>query len=168
VQVRPAILAEEPALRALLDELVPVSPENAPEQVAAVAATLVAPPAGRAGPFCLMAWDGDRATGFVSLSGFVPARGFTWGLLLNLLYVAEAARGSGAARALTTAAARFAVEGGYSRLEWNTNTDNARARAFYAKIGVPVAAKLMYRVEGDALAAAAGGAWPARITEVPA
>jgi GNAT superfamily N-acetyltransferase len=165
MEVRPASPADEPALRALLDELVPVSPENAPDQVASVAAALVAAPTGRAGPFCLLAWVGGRAVGFVSLSGFVPARGFTWGMLLNLLYVAEAARGSAAAHALTTAAAAFAEAGGYSRLEWNTNTDNARARAFYAKLGVPVAAKLMYRVEGDALAAAARGDWPHRITE---
>ena len=56
---------------------------------------------------------------------------------------------------------RFAVTGGYSRVEWGTAEENLRARTFYAKLGTAPAARLSYRLENDALAEAAQGRWPA-------
>ena len=64
-------------------------------------------------------------------------------------------RGTRAARALMRGAMRFAVTGGYSRVEWGTAEENLRARAFYAKLGTAPAARLSYRLEDEALAEAA-------------
>jgi hypothetical protein len=55
---------------------------------------------------------------------------------------------------------RFAVTGGYSRVDWATGEENLRARAFYAKLGVGPAARLSYRLENEVLAEAAQGLWP--------
>ncbi len=104
-----------------------------------------------------------RPAGFVSLCGLFPAFDFTWGLLLKDLFVAEAARGTGAAHALMTASAGFAARHGYTRIDWTTDGRNDRAKAFYRKMGVPIADKPFYRIDGATLAAAARGAWPERI-----
>ena len=82
------------------------------------------------------------------------------GQVLKDLYVAEAARGGGAARALMTAAMVFAQRHNYTRIDWTTDATNARARRFYAGLGVAPADKVFYRVTGEALARAAAGAWP--------
>ena len=72
----------------------------------------------------------------------------------------EAHRGTRAARALMRGAMRFAVTGGYSRVDWATGEENLRARVFYAKLGVAPAARLSYRLENEVLAEAAQGRWP--------
>jgi GNAT superfamily N-acetyltransferase len=53
---------------------------------------------------------------------------------LQDLFVAEAARGQGAARALIERTAQAARERGASRLYWTTQQDNARARGLYDKV----------------------------------
>jgi GNAT superfamily N-acetyltransferase len=53
---------------------------------------------------------------------------------LQDLFVAEAARGRGAARALIERVAEVARSEGATRLYWNTQEDNARARALYDKV----------------------------------
>ena len=53
---------------------------------------------------------------------------------LQDLFVAEATRGQGAARALIDHVARAARDRGASRLYWTTQEDNARARALYDKV----------------------------------
>ncbi|CAL9610999.1 N-acetyltransferase family protein [Streptomyces sp. enrichment culture] len=53
---------------------------------------------------------------------------------LQDLYVAEAARGQGAARALIEAVAVEARERGAVRLYWTTQDHNATARALYDKV----------------------------------
>lgn len=125
------------------------------------AAEALTAPANRAGPFCLIGRAGDEPAGLVALSGFFPARDFTWGLLLKDIFVMEAYRGTRAARALMRGAMRFAVSGGYSRVEWSTAEENLRARAFYAKLGAAPIARLSYRFEDEALAESAQGLWPA-------
>jgi GNAT superfamily N-acetyltransferase len=152
--------ADRAALLPLLAEMGRFYAERTDAATLAAAAEALTTPIGRAGPFCLVARDGEAATGFVSLSGFFPAFDFTWGLLLKDLFVAEAARGGGAARALMTGAMRFARERGYTRVDWTTDATNARARRFYAGLGVAPAEKIFYRVTGEALARAAAGAWP--------
>ncbi|WP_270937406.1 GNAT family N-acetyltransferase [Falsiroseomonas oryzae] len=157
--------ADRPALVALLAEMARFYAEKRDALTLAEAAVALTSPAGKAGPFCLLARRQGAAAGFVSLSGFFPAFDFTWGLLLKDVFVAEAQRGTETARELMTAAAGFAARGGYSRLDWTTDGTNARAQAFYRAIGVPVADKLLYRLDGARLASAARGTWPARITE---
>jgi len=53
---------------------------------------------------------------------------------LQDLFVDEAARGQGAARALIDAVAATARRHGASRYYWQTKQDNARARALYDKL----------------------------------
>lgn len=53
---------------------------------------------------------------------------------LQDLFVAEEARGHGAARALIERVADVAAERGASRLYWTTKEDNAVARALYDKV----------------------------------
>jgi GNAT superfamily N-acetyltransferase len=163
VEVVEAGPADRPALVALLSEMGRFYAERRDAIRLAEAAVALTSPAGRAGPFCLVARRHGAAAGFGSLSGFFPAFDFTWGLLLKDIFVAEAQRGTGTARALMTAAAAFAQRGGYSRMDWTTDGANARAQAFYRAIGVPVADKHLYRIEGATLAAAARGTWPERI-----
>jgi GNAT superfamily N-acetyltransferase len=148
------------ALAALLAEMGRFYAERTDAATLGAAAEALTSPAGRAGPFCLIARLNGAPAGLVSLSGFFPAFDFTWGLLLKDLYVAEAARGGGAARALMTGAMRFAQRHGYTRIDWTTDATNARARRFYAGLGVVPAEKIFYRVTGEALARAAAGAWP--------
>jgi GNAT superfamily N-acetyltransferase len=53
---------------------------------------------------------------------------------LQDLFVAEAARGQGAARALIERVAEMARSRGATRLYWTTQEDNARARLLYDKV----------------------------------
>jgi GNAT superfamily N-acetyltransferase len=55
---------------------------------------------------------------------------------LQDLFVDEATRGQGVARALIDAVADAARKAGASRYYWQTKQDNARARALYDKVGV--------------------------------
>lgn len=82
-----------------------------------------------------VAVDGEKPVGFATLY-------FSWSslrarpvLVLNDLYVAEEARGSGAARALFETCRDYGRERGYAAMNWETASDNGRAQAFYAKMG---------------------------------
>ena len=55
--------------------------------------------------------------------------------VMNDLFVAEAARGSGAADALILAARDRAAARGCVALEWQTALDNHRAQAVYERVG---------------------------------
>ena len=160
ITVEEATPADRMALITLLAEMGRFYAEHSDPPLLARAAEALTDPAGRAGPFCLLARRNDLPAGLVSLSGFFPAYDFTWGLLLKDVYVAEAHRGTGVASALMTGAMRFAVEGRYSRVDWTTDGTNGRAQAFYGKLGVAPAGKVFYRLSGGALAAAACGDWP--------
>jgi GNAT superfamily N-acetyltransferase len=155
--------ADRPALFALLAEMARFYAETRDPLRLAEAAVALTTPSGKAGPFCLLARRHGAASGFVSLCGFFPAFDFRWGLLLKDLFVAEAQRGTETARDLMNAAASFAARNGYQRMDWTTDGANARARGFYAKMGVQVTDKVLYRLDGAALAAAARGQWPERI-----
>jgi GNAT superfamily N-acetyltransferase len=84
----------------------------------------------------LLARDSDgRAVGFATLY-------WTWATLsasrvgiMNDLYVAAEARGSGVADALVAACLRRCREHGASQLVWQTARDNHRAQALYARLG---------------------------------
>ncbi|MGG5819841.1 N-acetyltransferase family protein [Falsiroseomonas sp. HW251] len=162
-EILEAGVADRPALVALLAEMARFYAEKREPLRIAEAAVALTSPAGRAGPFCLVARRQGAAAGFVSLSGFFPAFDLTWGLLLKDLFVAEAQRGTETARELMTATAAFAARGGYTRLDWTADGGNARAQGFYRKMGAAAADKLFYRLDGARLAAAARGIWPERI-----
>jgi ribosomal protein S18 acetylase RimI-like enzyme len=107
--------------------------------------------------FALGAWDGSRLVGFAAYSFLWPAVGLTRSLFLKELYVAEAARRSGVGERLMRALFEVAVKHDCSRVDWQTETTNDEARAFYAKIGAAeFEGKVFYRVGDDLLRRLAG------------
>jgi GNAT superfamily N-acetyltransferase len=79
--------------------------------------------------------DAGRAVGFATLY-------WTWATLsaarvgvMNDLYVAAEARGTGVADALVAACLRRCREHGAGRLVWQTARDNHRAQALYGRLG---------------------------------
>ena len=84
----------------------------------------------------------------------------TWegvhGLYLEDLYVMPEYRGFGLGRALLMSLAELTVERGYARLEWAVLDWNQPAIDFYRSLGaVPMDEWTVYRLSGEALAAAA-------------
>jgi ribosomal protein S18 acetylase RimI-like enzyme len=77
----------------------------------------------------------QRAVGFATV--FWSWSTLTGGRIgvMNDLYVAEEARGDGAAEALIGACAEAARERGARELTWQTAPDNRRAQAVYERIG---------------------------------
>lgn len=79
-------------------------------------------------------------------------------LYLEDLFVAEAARGTGAGRALLTALAQTAKARGCARMDWAVLDWNEKARAFYAHIGAHHSKGWEpWRIEGEALDRLAAG-----------
>jgi GNAT superfamily N-acetyltransferase len=100
----------------------------------------------------LLAWEGDKLVGFAAYSFLWPAVGLTRSLFLKELYVANAARRSGVGSLLMQELFEIAVRRGCSRVEWQTETANEAARAFYAGLKAPeLKGKVFYRVEGEGL-----------------
>lgn len=74
--------------------------------------------------------------------------------LVKELYVRERARGEGVGRALMAWAARFALQHGCARMDWNVKDSNHRGMAFYESLGAGrVADRLSYRLELGAMQA---------------
>lgn len=65
---------------------------------------------------------------------------------LEDLFADPAIRGKGVGRALIDAVKAIAIEGGYSRLYWNTDATNATARKLYDSYG-PASGKVQYRFQ---------------------
>lgn len=86
----------------------------------------------------------------------------TWtghhGIYLEDLFVAPAARGLGAGKALLTALARVAVERGYTRVEWAVLDWNEPAIGFYRHLGATGQEDwTIFRLSGAALETLAEG-----------
>jgi GNAT superfamily N-acetyltransferase len=83
----------------------------------------------------LLARDGDRAVGFATLF-------WTWSTtraarigVMNDLYVAPEARGTGVGEALIAACRERCRSHGAVALTWKTALDNERAQALYDRVG---------------------------------
>jgi GNAT superfamily N-acetyltransferase len=101
----------------------------------------------------LVARDGDRIVGLAGYSFLWPAAAGSRSLFLKELYVMRTHQRRGVGRALMRGLAQIAAETGCSRLEWQTETGNLDARAFYASVNAPVLeGKLFYRLDGDGIA----------------
>ena len=68
-------------------------------------------------------------------------------VLMNDLFVADAARGRGVGRALIAAAARSARERVATRLVWSTAPDNATAQRLYDRTGAERSTWLEYELD---------------------
>ena len=80
--------------------------------------------------------DGDgRAIGFATVYWLWSTTSATRIGLMNDLFVAPEARGSGAAEALIERCREACREHGASKLTWQTAKDNGRAQAVYDRIG---------------------------------
>ncbi len=89
---------------------------------------------GRDG-WLLAAWRGDEAIGFGCYYRFLSSLAAVETVLMNDLFVVEAARGSGVGRALIDAGTDLARHAGAAWLEWNTAPDNHTAQALYNTTG---------------------------------
>jgi GNAT superfamily N-acetyltransferase len=79
---------------------------------------------------------GEPAGTLVGLAHYLfhPVMWYGDSCYLQDLFVAEAARGRGAGRAMIERVAEMARSQGAIRLYWNTQEDNARARQLYDKV----------------------------------
>jgi GNAT superfamily N-acetyltransferase len=120
-----------PLMRAYCD-FYEVDPSD--EDLLAMSRALIADP-DREGMQLIARDDDGRATGFATIF-------WTWTTLsasrlgvMNDLFVAEQARGTGAAEALIGACAERCRERGVASLDWTTAHDNHRAQRLYDRIG---------------------------------
>lgn len=79
----------------------------------------------------LGAWRGDEPLGYACLYWHFDSLRAEETVLLNDLYVVEAARGQGVGRSLIEASAKIARERGAGCLHWVTAPDNKAARHLY-------------------------------------
>ena len=155
--IRPAVPADVPALVQLVRDLAEY--ERAPEEAVATEAQLHDVLFGpQAAVFCDVAdVEGEvvgMAVWFLSFSTWLGRHG----IYLEDLYVSPASRGSGAGKALLQHIARLAVAEGCGRFEWSVLDWNEPAIKFYEAAGAkPQSEWTVYRLEGEALKAFAGG-----------
>jgi GNAT superfamily N-acetyltransferase len=83
----------------------------------------------------LGARDGDRLLGYACLYWHFSSTEARETVLMNDLYVDEAARGRGVGRGLIEASADIARERGAAHLEWATAPDNLTAQRLYDSTG---------------------------------
>jgi GNAT superfamily N-acetyltransferase len=98
----------------------------------------------------IAAWGDSGLLGYACLYWHFTSVGATETVLMNDLYVDEAARGGGVGRALIEASAQVARDRGVGRLEWATRPDNATARRLYDATGAVASTWITYELElGD-------------------
>lgn len=81
------------------------------------------------------AWRGEEPLGYACLYWSFSSSRAAETVLMNDLFVAEAARGQGVGRALIEACAAVGRERGSPILEWTTEPGNKRAQALYDTTG---------------------------------
>jgi GNAT superfamily N-acetyltransferase len=120
-----------PLIRAYLD-FYEVKPGD--ESMLALSRSLLADPELEGVQF-IARDEEQRAVGFASLFWtWATTRGGRLGVM-NDLFVAPEARGSGTAEALIEACRARCAERGAVALEWQTAVDNHRAQALYDRVG---------------------------------
>ena len=100
---------------------------------------------------CLMAYDGTAPVGFATWALTFPA-GAGVALYMKELFVRADTRGRGVGRALLSGLIDIAEAEGCTRIDWQTDADNATSRTFYAGINAPGYDKLSFRLTADAFA----------------
>jgi len=95
----------------------------------------------------LGAFEGSELVGFGCFYRHKSSLSATDVVLMNDLYVSEAARGKGAGRALIDAGVELAREWGASHLTWSTAPDNHTAQRLYDSTGAHKSTWLEYEIE---------------------
>ena len=95
----------------------------------------------------LAAWQDEEVIGFGCYYRFLSSLLAVETVLMNDLYVVEAARGSGVGRALIEAGTGLAREAGAAWLEWNTAPDNRIAQALYDGTGAEKSTWVNYELK---------------------
>jgi GNAT superfamily N-acetyltransferase len=111
--------------------------ETAPSDGAllALSRALIADPDREGVQLIARAGDGGAAAGFATIFWtWSTTQAFRIGVM-NDLYVAPEARGSGLAERLIGACVERCAARGAKRLEWQTAVDNHRAQAVYDRVG---------------------------------
>lgn len=147
ISIRPHGAADRARLATLFEEMqryyrVPCPPREV------VLADLASLPAGVE----ILVAETDGIVGFAVFSTLYPGPGLKGGLFLKDLFVSQAARGSGAGRALMRALAQLALSRGLGRVDWTADRNNARLLAFYDDTGAQREEdKVFFRLKGGAL-----------------
>ena len=153
--VRPATQADIPAILGFILELAEY--EHLAHAVEITAADLERDLFGpRPYAEALIACDGARPVGYaLFFHSYSTFRGRP-GVFLEDLYVTLSDRGRGHGKALLSAVAKLAVDGGCARLEWSVLDWNEPSIRFYRQMGAkPLEDWTVHRVDGEALAALA-------------
>ncbi|GGK81969.1 GCN5 family N-acetyltransferase [Sphaerisporangium melleum] len=96
----------------------------------------------------LLARDHDRVVGMAAYSYHWPAAAAEASMFLKELFVREGDRRRGVANLLMQRLYDIARSEGCTRVEWQTETTNQDAQAFYASLGAKVHdGKVFYRVQ---------------------
>src|SRR5688500_2674847 len=129
IQVRPAAPDDEAAWRPLWDGYCAFYETAVPEDATAATWRRALDPAE---PIEVLVAERDgEIVGFVTYVLHPSTWSTAPSCYLEDLFVSEAARGSGAGRALIDAVIERGRAGGWSKVYWHTRGDNARARALY-------------------------------------
>lgn len=154
VVVRLCEEADHPALAAVMAEMQRHYRVLCPPD-AEIRAGLAGRPAGTE---LLVAEHDGALVGFAAFSAIYPGPGLKPGFFLKEIYVAEAARGLGAGRALLAELARLALARGLRRIDWTAARDDQRLLRFYESLGAAQQSeKVFFRLTGEGLARLAGG-----------
>jgi GNAT superfamily N-acetyltransferase len=126
------------------------------DRIAYAAATLACQPLVNAfAPRVLIAVADETFAGSLVMNVTFPAFELTRSLFIRDLYVTQSARRCGVARTLMKAAARLAIDEGFSALEWTTDSANTAARKMYEACGAKQLGRTYYRLFDDDLIDAA-------------
>ena len=150
LSVRPASAGDADELAAMIRSL---ALHEGKRDVSHITATAVEEWFFGADPVCsaLLAEHGNSTLGYIAWYPiFSPFKGGRVYLVENL-WVEEAARGSGAGRALLQALARRAQQRGIPRIELNVRADNETTRRFYSNLGFIYPGEHVCRIEDASL-----------------
>ncbi|WP_346363439.1 GNAT family N-acetyltransferase [Bosea sp. (in: a-proteobacteria)] len=149
VAIRACEEADHPALAGLMGEMqahykVPCPADDD------IRAGLANRPAGTE---LLVAEHDGALIGFAAFSALYPGPGLRSGFFLKEIYVAQAARGLGAGKALLAELARLALARGFGRIDWTAARDDERLLRFYEGLGAKRhPEKVFFRLTGEGLA----------------
>ena len=128
IEVRDARPGDEPAWRELWRGYCDFYGERVPEPVTVATWSRLL---GDSPMACLVAVDGDAVVGFANYLLHPSTWSEVPSCYLEDLFVAPAARGAGAGRALVEALAARAREAGWRHVYWHTHRENRAARTLY-------------------------------------